>query len=208
MSPNCDLSESSNPELFTNKKSNMGFVKDNYVTSGVSGDVGALWNFRQRAGRTIISKVRGPNIKPPNAQSLASRKRFGQASSYAKKAILNPEIRAMYAAAAGKGVNAFNIALSDAFISPVVSKIDNTNYHGAVGDTFLIDATDNFKVTEVVVTIDNAAGALIETGNAVLQENKTWMYTATVANASISGSKITAVATDLPGNNGTLSLIL
>jgi hypothetical protein len=27
-------------------KKNMGFVKDNYVTSGASGNLGILWSFR------------------------------------------------------------------------------------------------------------------------------------------------------------------
>ena len=119
-----------------------------------------------------------------------------------------PDIKAAYAAAAPRGVSAFNFALGDAAQSPVVKQIDSTKYHGAVGDTLEIDATDNFKVTGVVVTIDNATGALIETGNAVLQDNKNWLYSTTVANAVTAGSKITVVATDLPGNTGTLTVTL
>ena len=33
----------------------MGFAKDNYVTSGVSGDVGTLWSFRQWAAKTVVA---------------------------------------------------------------------------------------------------------------------------------------------------------
>src|SRR5450432_965013 len=189
-------------------KKYMGFVKDNYVTSGASGNVGNQWSFRQRAGKTVLAKQRGPNSKPPNAKALAIQDRFKIALAYARTAMNNPDVKAAYAAAAPRGVSAFNFALGDAAQSPVVSKIDSTNYHGAVGDKIVIDATDNFKVMKVVVTIESAAGALIETGNAVLQENKTWMYTATVANAAIAGSKITAVAFDLPDNTGTLSVTL
>lgn len=186
----------------------MGFVKDNYVTSGASGNVGDLWSFRQRAGKTILAKQRGASSKPPTADGLAIQSRFKTSVNYALNAMKNPATKAAYAAAAPRGVSAFNMALGDAASSPVVSKIDSTNYHGAVGDTLVIDATDNFKVTAVVVTIDSAAGALIEAGNAVLDENKNWIYTATAANAAIAGSKITAVASDLPGNTGTLSVTL
>jgi hypothetical protein len=186
----------------------MGFVKDNYVTSGASGNVGNLWSFRQRAGRTVLAKQRGASSKPPTAEGLAVQSRFKTAVDYALNAMNNPAIKAAYAAAAPRGVSAYNMALGDAAQSPVVSKIDSTNYHGAVGDKLVIDATDNFKVTGIVVTIDSAAGALIETGSAVLDDNKNWIYTATVANAVIAGSKITAVASDLPGNTGTLSVTL
>jgi hypothetical protein len=189
-------------------KNYMGFAKDNYVTSGVSGDVGTLWSFRQRAGKTVIAKVRAANSKPPTAKLLAVQDRFKIAFAYAQSVMKKPDLKAVYAEAAPRGVSAFNLALGDAASSPVVSKIDSTNYHGAVGDTLVIDATDNFKVTAVVVTIDSAAGALIETGNAVLDENKNWIYTATVANAAMAGSKITAVASDLPGNTGTLTVTL
>ena len=142
----------------------MGFVKDNYVTSGASGNVGTLWSFRQRAGKTVLAKVRGASSKPPSVKGLAIQARFKTAVAYAKTAMKNPDTKAAYAAAAPRGVSAFNMALGDAARSPVVSQIDSTNYHGAVGDTLVIDATDNFKVTGVVVTIGNAAGALIETG--------------------------------------------
>jgi hypothetical protein len=189
-------------------KNVMGFAKENYVTLGTSGDVGTLWSFRQRAGKTVIAKKRGPSSKPPTEKGLAIQDRFKAAFAYAQSVMKKPDVKAMYAQAAPRGVSAFNLALGDAASSPVVSKIDSTNYHGAVGDKFVIDATDNFRVAGVVVTIDSATGALIETGNAVLDENKNWIYTTTVANAAVAGSKITAVASDLPGNTGTLSVTL
>jgi hypothetical protein len=190
------------------KKSNMGIVKDNYVTSGASGNVGTLWSFRQRAGKTVLAKQRGISTKPPNEKGLALRARFKTSLAYAREAMKDPVVKAAYAAAAPRGVSPFNVAVGDAASSPVVSLIDSSSYHGAVGETLMIEATDNFKVTGVVVTIDNAAGALIETGNAVLQENRNWLYTATVANATLAGSKITATATDLPGNSASLEITL
>jgi hypothetical protein len=189
-------------------KEYMGFVKDNYVTSGASGNVGNQWSFRQRAGKTVLAKQRGASSKPPTADSLAVQSRFKTAVKYALNAMKDPVTKAAYTAAAPRGVSAFNFALGDAAQSPVVNKIDITNYHGAVGDKLVIDATDNFKVTGVVVTIDSAAGTLIESGNAVLDDDKNWIYTATIANAAIVGSKITAVASDLPLNTGTLSITL
>jgi hypothetical protein len=44
----------------------MGFVKDNEVISGASGDVGTLWSFRQRAGKFSGSQIlNGFNPMPP-----------------------------------------------------------------------------------------------------------------------------------------------
>jgi hypothetical protein len=59
------------------------------------------------------------------------------------------------------------------------------------------------------VEIYSAAGALLEKGNAVQQGNGVdWIYTATQANNALAGSKIKAIATDVPGNEGTLELTL
>lgn len=153
----------------------MGVVKDNYVTTGASGNVGNQWSFRQRAGKTILAKQRGASSKPPTADGLAVQARFKTSVNYALNAMKDPATKAAYAAAAPRGVSAFSFALGDAAQSPVVNQIDSSKYHGAVGDTLEIDATDNFKVTGVVVKIESTAGALIETGNAVLQENKNWL---------------------------------
>ena len=92
----------------------MGFVKDNYVTSGASGNVGTHWSFRQRAGKTILAKQRGANSKPPNDKGLALQARFKTALAYARQAMKDPATKAAYAAAAPRGVSAFNFALGDA----------------------------------------------------------------------------------------------
>jgi hypothetical protein len=68
---------------------------------------------------------------------------------------------------------------------------------------------DDFRVTAVQVEIYTAAGTLLEKGNAEQQVNGLdWTYTATQANNLLTGSKIKAIATDIPGNEGTLELVL
>lgn len=101
------------------------------------------------------------------------------------------------------------MATADAFNQPTVDSITTTNYHGVVGDEIIARAEDDFKVTGVKVSIQSAAGALLEQGDAVMQENTIdWLYKATQANAALPGSKITAVASDLPGNNTSLTVTL
>jgi hypothetical protein len=68
---------------------------------------------------------------------------------------------------------------------------------------------DDFRVTGVQVEIQAANGTLLEKGNAVQQVNGVdWTYTATQANNLLTGSKINAIATDVPGNTGTLAITL
>jgi hypothetical protein len=78
-----------------------------------------------------------------------------------------------------------------------------------VGSTIIIRAVDDFRVTGVQMQIYAASGTLLEKGNAVQQTNGLdWTYTATLANATLTGSKINAIATDVPGNTGTLAVTL
>jgi hypothetical protein len=81
-------------------------------------------------------------------------------------------------------------------------------YNGRAGDLIIVRATDNFKVAGVVVSIHNQAGGLIEEGDAIMQENEEmeWLYNVHQNNLYYSGSTITAVAIDLPGNSSTLKI--
>ena len=179
----------------------MAEAKGNIITKGLSGTIGRQLTFRIKAGKTIVSKLLTPSTAPPSDKAAAIRAKFLSSSQYAKKAIKDPALKALYKAAATGGQTAFNLALADAFKAPVVSKITTDNYHGVIGNTLLVEATDDFKVNAVVVSINSAAGDLLEKGNGVVQENGDWLYTTTAANAALAGSKIMAIATDLPGNS-------
>ena len=92
---------------------------------------------------------------------------------------------------------------------PVVSIIDTRNYSGASGGRITVRAVDDFRVTAVQVEIYAVNGTLLEKGNAEQQVNGIdWTYTATQVNNLLTGSKIKAIATDVPGNEGTLELTL
>jgi hypothetical protein len=56
-------------------------------------------------------------------------------------------------------------------------------------------------VQQVTVKIENADATFVEEGQAVLSpDGLSWIYTATAANESLSGDKITVTATDRPQN--------
>jgi hypothetical protein len=68
---------------------------------------------------------------------------------------------------------------------------------------------DDFRVITVRVEIYAANGTLLETGDAEQNTNGIdWSYTATQANNPLAGSKIKAIATDVPGNEGILEVSL
>ena len=101
----------------------------------------------------------------------------------------------------------YSRALEDFLSPPVVKLINTRNYKGAGGDTIVIRAVDDFRVTGVRVEIYAADGKLLEAGNADQDTNGIdWTYTATETNPGPAGSKIRAIATDVPGNEGTLEV--
>jgi len=70
-----------------------------------------------------------------------------------------------------------------------------------VGSKIEVKATDDFKVKSVKVRIDDAAGTLVEEGLAVPDaDGLHWSFTATRANAVLTGDKVTVSVTDMPDN--------
>jgi hypothetical protein len=186
----------------------MASVKYNVVTHGVSGKVGDLLIFSQRFGKTIIGKIPLNSGKLSDKQRLA-REKFLKAVAYAKSSMADPALRAIYEQNAGEGVTAANRAVADFFSMPVISGITLSNYTGMAGDKIEVQATDDTKVTEVLVRIEAADGSLIEEGSAMQQQDSDkWVYAATAGNPSLSGTKITATAKDLPGNSTAGELVL
>jgi len=178
----------------------MASSKHNVITHGLSGKVGDLVVFRQRHGKTFLGKIPF-NTGKPSPDQQAVREKFLKAVSYAKTSLQDPDIKALYVEKAGKGVTPFNLAIADFFTVPVIADIITNAYTGAVGSKIEVHATDDTKVTEVKVSIVAADGSMIEEGSAMQDtDNGHWFYTATALNASLAGSKITAVAKDLPGN--------
>jgi hypothetical protein len=180
----------------------------NSVMRGASGALGDELVFRQRAGRTVISLPAARRADNPTEEQLAYRERFRQSIIYARTAIADPGRKAIYQAIAEQGASAFNMAFRDRFKAPVITGIDIGNYSGSPGDLIRVGAVDDFRVETVRVTILNAAGTVMEEGPAVVSPEGTWMYTATVANATPAGGKMVVEASDLAGNVTKEELVL
>lgn len=180
----------------------MAIVNKNLVTQGLSGALGKTLVFRRVGDRTIVSTIPSTS-KEPTAAQLTQREKFQQAILYAKAQMADPDTKAGYEQAAkGHQVpNAYNIAVADFFSAPDIDEIDLSGYTGKINDKIRVKVTDDFKVKSVSVEIKDANGAIVESGQAVVQVNKVdWIFTAKVANPSLAGDKITIKATDLPGN--------
>ncbi|MFT4092667.1 MAG: hypothetical protein QM640_03420 [Niabella sp.] len=185
----------------------MAESKNNVVMHGASGKVDLIV-FSQRHGKTVISKAPAHSVTHTPAQD-AVRQKFQQAVIYARAAIADAAKKQAYKAAAQPGQSAYNVALADFFNAPDIQEIDVSGYTGNIGDQIKIAVTDNFKVAGVAVSVHNGDGTPVEAGNAVQDaDGLHWIYTATAANASLTGDKITVTATDAPQNETTADTAL
>jgi len=189
----------------------MSKIHDNPLVKGARGNFGKHYVYKKRGKDTHIAKmpVINKNAVPTDSQTEV-RELFAAASLYAKGAMSSPDLKKEYQKKAKDGNTAFNIALRDYLKAPVVKSIATEKYDGNPGSTIVVVAKDDFRVAEVKVSIRDAAGVLIEEGNAILNpiDRNKWIYTAVQANASPVGCTVSAIALDLPGNKGMLDVIL
>ena len=181
----------------------MAKQEGNVVNHGLSGTVGGLLVFRQRAGKTVVAKLPAVSHKATEAQ-LAQRRRFQRAVLYAGGVAADPELSEAYAKKTKPGQTFRNLAIADYLHAPDIEVIDLSGYHGRPGDVIRIEATDDFAVREVKVVITNPDGALVEEGFATpVPTGYEWIYTATAINEDLSGDRIEVFASDTPGNIAT-----
>lgn len=188
----------------------MSVIKNNSILQEVHGKMGNTHAYRKLRGKMyMVNLPAKPEVLHPNQKAFKSR--FQKAANYAKAQTEDPETRAMYETGiTEKKTSAYLVALSDMLTAPVINFVKANWYRGAVGDIITIDATDDFKVTQVLVVITAADGTELESGKAV-QDPKLkhlWRYTATVANPAVAGSRISATAFDLPQNETKMEVVL
>jgi hypothetical protein len=184
----------------------MAINKNNFFIEGISGTIAKQMTLRQNRGKTVISKKSKGSALPPTDEQLAVREKFEDAADFAIGVLNDPVKKAAYNEAAIKlGMSAYALALKDAHSFPEIRRIVTTKYKGLVGDTVTIKAKDVFTLDSVRVEIRSAANVLLEEGQAIAAggNGKDWTYTATVANPAVTGTRVTVIATDMPGNETT-----
>lgn len=188
----------------------MAVQQNNSVMYGTRGLFNKQVVFKKRLGKDYVA---GPPTKDPNRVATAGQAvqqaKFRRCINYVKKAVKNVLHWADYKAAVKDGQTALNVAFQDAWYGPAVASIDTSLYKGKIGDSIIINATDNFKVSSVQVAIYTMDNELVEQGAAVLDaEGLFWTYKATEDHVALEGSTIKATAKDLPGNEGSLTITL
>ncbi len=163
--------------------------------------LGDMIVFRQVNGRTIIATKPQQSEKKSEKQ-LAHQKKFQSAVIYGNSVTADPAKKAEYEAGKGEKFNSpYQVAVADFLNAPDIEEVNLKMYSGSIGDLITIRATDDFKVSEVLVSIHNPDGSLVEEGSAVQKAGTPdWVFTAKVKNESLAGDKITITAYDMPGN--------
>jgi len=165
------------------------------------------WVVRKIGGKIIMTSLKKRKKIKLSENQQGAQRRFIKAVAYAKWQMDKPEMKALYETGINKKkLSAYTVALTDALKAPEVDLIETINYYGAVGDTIVISAIDDFKVHRVLVKIIDSDGNRIECGEAVQHgfRSALWTYTATVENFCLDRTRIVATAFDYPGNEGTL----
>lgn len=183
---------------------------NNNVLNGVSGKLGNNIVIRQTKLGTIVAN-KPKRQKPPTADQVKVRDKFSDAAYYAREEVKVPESLAMYKAAVSARLKSpYAVAIADYLSPPRVRSIGSGAYRGTVGDVIKVRASDDFKVASVMVIIKSATGEELERGEATFRggSQPDWTYATTVPNASLKDSTITAIAKDLPGNEGSLTVTL
>ena len=189
----------------------MSKVTQNHLVKGARGKFSDQFVYRQRGGETIMTRL--PRLSPDRVateKQEKSRDLFASGAAYAKSAMANPELKAEYSRKATGAKTSFNIAFRDFLKAPVVKELDLSAYNGAAGSLITVKAKDDFRVAAVWVRIQDQSGNLVEEGSALLHpiNRSKWTYTAAQSIGSLTGTVVTAIATDLPGNEGAMSRTL
>jgi hypothetical protein len=187
----------------------MAHANNSVITGKLKGSLGKELVFREWAGKTVVAKAPKARVGKPTAAQAETQEKFLLAARYAKFIINDPAMVAGYAAALRPRQNVYSRALEDFINSPTVVRINHSGYNGAVGDTLIIRASDDFRVVGVSAEIYAADGKLLEKGACTQNINGVdFTYTAKLVNPLLAGCKIKAIAIDVPGNEGTLEISL
>ena len=178
---------------------------NNPIVQNASGMLGDTVVFRKVNGKMQIANKPAPR-KRNSEDQIVVQTRFSRAARYAKKQLGIKEAREMYSArVTDRLTTPFVVAVTDFLTPPRIHSLDTSDYLGAIGDPIAVEASDDFMVKAVRVTITQPDGTRLEDGEAVPDPDREdfWVYKATAVNSDVSGTIIRAIATDRPGNKAT-----
>ena len=182
---------------------------NNVLTRNYSGKVAGQYILRTRGNKSIIAGLPSKNERVASPKQEVIRRKFALSVIYAKKALTNPDLKVAYNAVAKGNQTAFNVALLDAFKAPELSNLRTEGFTGAAGQSFTVQAIDNFRVTKVSFGLYAPDGSLLEEGEAIMDENGfDWIYTTKLEIPSPAGTLIRVSAEDIPKNRTLLEVVI
>jgi hypothetical protein len=178
----------------------MAQVKDNILTKGLSGRVGRSIVFKNYGSKTVVSAYPDMSNVEPSAKQKKENSRFRKAMAYAKIQMADPVARAAYKKKATGLQKAHNVAIADFYHPPEIGHVDVSIGKTGQADRIFIEATDDFSVVKVEVTIIGQEGSKKESGQTMLLSEGRWLYVVQGVYPSVDGLKIIIKAWDRPGN--------
>lgn len=188
----------------------MSVIKENDVTEGMSGKFGRKIVFKVVKDVTVATR-RSTRKRVLSENQIAHKARFKRAAQYAKAKMNDPVAKAEYKQIAGNKAFAspFAAAVRDFLVPPEVLSVATNDFSGAAGSVIPIELSDYVKTIRVKVSIIDAAGAIIESGEATYTNSDiTWRYITQQVLPSLVGVKIVIIAIDRPGNETTFEKLL
>ena len=169
----------------------------------LSGRVGNLV-FRTTADARTYAQQAPARTKQPGtpAQQQWRKGTFREAVSYGNAQKRDPAGIAYYERfkKAGSFNSVYNLALADYAKPPEVRAVEITGYRGQSGKTLRVQAHDPYGVVAVRVQVLDAAGQVLEEGEATSHEEEWWEYSTCQEHAPGAAQQVRAFAFDRPGN--------
>ena len=185
----------------------MAKLDPNTLIGILRGKLGDLVFVLAKDGTVIVKRrpVRGADFTGPE---LGNQSRFTQAAAYVKRVRQQPEIYAIYQAAARvSGKRACDLAHADFRHPPIIQDVDLQGYSGRIADPIRVQATDTLGVVSVCLTLAGLDELLLEHGDAHLEPGSSqWLYRAQTELPAGQTIVVHATATDRAGNSVTKTL--
>lgn len=184
----------------------MGKLDPNTVVGVLRGKLGDLV-FVPATDGTVIVRHRPSRETAFSPREKDNQRRFAEAAAYVRRSRQEPELYALYQAAARlQRKRACDLAHADYRHAPVVQDIQLAAYRGNIGETIRIVAVDDFAVASVSMALLRLDGVLLEQGQASRGAAAgEWLYLTQTQVPAGQTIVVQATAKDHPGHEANRS---
>ncbi len=174
--------------------------------AGISGRIGNLI-FRMSAdGTTYAQQAPAGKKGPPSAAQQQNQTSFKAAVAYGREQQRSAEGRAYYQpyVQPARFGSVYSTALSDFTKAPQVLAVQTGGYRGQAGAGLRVQAHKPCGVVAVQIKVLDAAGQLLEQGEATHEGGDWWTYETRETHTAAVARHVQAIARDRPGQTAVL----